>query len=347
MAASWANVGLGQLCIAKQHSLATEKFVSNGTQKDVHVVVKNSPFFVDMALGHGGISDFANIAVQAKLMFDTEEEREVIFIKRKPLEFKAQLSDDGKEMTCEIRLKVLSSQLEDMHFRILFTAVWKESRQEIEGMSALSEPIKVVSKPEQVEKIQRGETGVAKQPARPRKRKQSDYNEALMRIEKEQRQQREMLKRLCAGEAGAGRGAGVSGGDKRASLSGAFEHLVACYKTLPPEERPMKIRRVISNTPVRDVPAIAEMLEHFQYELRRDDNALLSSSFSASAAAAAASGSPPPPCDDSPDSEDSSPASSSDASQEYASFSSSTFADLDLSIFSKEYSSFAFGAADV
>jgi hypothetical protein len=304
---------MNQLKIVRQHSLAREKFVSNGTQKDVHVVVKNSPFFIDIGLNewHTGISNFSSIAIVAKLMFDTDEEREVVFIKRKPLEFKAQLSDDGKLMTCEIRLKVLSSQLEDMHFRVHFTAVWKESRQVIEGLTALSEPIKVVSKPEQVEKIQRGETGLAKGPARPRKRKQSDYNEALMRIEKEQRAQRELLKRLCVrdGEPSTPLPSGEM------TLSSAFDQLVACYKALAPEERPMKIRKVISNTPVRDVSSINEMFDHFQYELRRDEDD--GSSFAASAALAS-----------SPD------ASSFDYS---ASGLADAIDNFDLSLFAKEY----------
>lgn len=339
------------LCITEQHSLAKEKFVSNGAQKDVHVVVKNSPFFVDMGLNdwHGGICDFSNIAIVAKLMFDTDEEREVIFIKRKPLEFKAQLSDDSRMMRCEIRLKVLSSQLEDMHFRIHFSAVWKESRQMIEGMTVLSEPIKVVSKPEQVEKIQRGETGGAKQPARPRKRKQSDFNEVLMRIEQEQRQQREMLKRLCVRNGGAAAAVGATSGGpgEKASLASAFEQLVQCYKTLPPEERPMKIRRVVSNTPVRDVPAISEMLDHFQYELRRDDDSL-ASSFAASAAVAleqqSADASLPAPLARPAvaSSTSSSPGSSVSSPSPYGDFGESNFGDLDLSIFSKEYQSFAF-----
>merc|ERR1712159_335042 len=55
-------------------------------------------------------------------------------------------------------------------------------------------------------------------------------------------------------------------------FTSAFEQLIAAYKALGPEERPTKIRRIISATPVRDVSAINEMFDHFQYELRRGDD---------------------------------------------------------------------------
>jgi len=79
--------------------------------------------------------------------------QEVDFVKLKPLEYKVRVNDSGSKVNVECRLKVLSSQLEDMNFRIKFIALDPITQKEIcPLLTTISDPIKVISKPEQIRK---------------------------------------------------------------------------------------------------------------------------------------------------------------------------------------------------
>jgi hypothetical protein len=142
------------LVILRQNSLSIEHIYKNGLQKKVHVVVKNHPFMIQVGLSsstwEGQKIDFNRYPVEARLLYDTEALKEVNFVKMKPLEFKAQVNERGDQVAVELRPKVLTSQLEDMLFRVRLTAVDSITKQPIPTWTVLSESIKVVSKPEQV-----------------------------------------------------------------------------------------------------------------------------------------------------------------------------------------------------
>jgi len=96
----------------------------------------------------------ANVNIETTLIFDHPEEKEVAYVKDKPISCKTTVSENGLEASFEIKLKVLSSQLEDMNFRVKFKAL-----DAIHGrgicpvhMEAKSDPIKIISKPEKANK---------------------------------------------------------------------------------------------------------------------------------------------------------------------------------------------------
>lgn len=136
----------------------------------MHVVVKNQPFLVQVGMSSNSsleaqAFDFKKASLEARLLYDCDQLKEVDFVKLKPLEYKCHASDfdRGDQITVELKLKVLSSQLEDMFFRIRFTALHPVTKQPVPSLTVVSEPIKVVSKPDQVRK-KKSSSSVSSQP---------------------------------------------------------------------------------------------------------------------------------------------------------------------------------------
>jgi len=84
------------------------------------------------------------------LYYDSEPLKEVDFVKLKPFQFKPTINQNGSKITLEVRIKVLTSQLEDMLFRV--GVVVNDSTNSKVLTSAMSEPVKVISKSDQVKK---------------------------------------------------------------------------------------------------------------------------------------------------------------------------------------------------
>jgi len=155
-----------RLVIQKQNCLAEEKFVRSGITQTAKVVVKNSPFIIQLGLASPIYSgempgmifsqiDLHQFVFDAKLYYDTDEDdkKEVDFVKLKPLEYKSQVHENGSQVNMEVRLKVLTSQLEDMMFRVKIRALDARTKREVSPLlNVTSAPIKVVSKPEQLRK---------------------------------------------------------------------------------------------------------------------------------------------------------------------------------------------------
>ncbi|PRP84218.1 hypothetical protein PROFUN_08418 [Planoprotostelium fungivorum] len=145
----------GQLVIMRQNSISVEKLSRNGIVKQVHIVVKNQPFLIRVGLMNGSAEyQLHRNNLEASLFYDVDPLKEVDYIKLKPLEYKIQANDfeSTTSLSVEVRLKVLSSQLEDMFFRIGFHLLNPETRRRIPGMAVVSDPIKVVSKPDLAKK---------------------------------------------------------------------------------------------------------------------------------------------------------------------------------------------------
>jgi len=144
---------LPQLVILEQQSSSEEKISKNGIQKNVHVVIKNSPFHLKIGTAGGmGKLDFNHVGFEGALIYDCDGDKDVDFVRAKPIEFKSNPADDGRTLDVEIRIKVLTSQHEDMLFKVRIQAYHPVTHEKINGLFIFSSPIKVISKPEQLKK---------------------------------------------------------------------------------------------------------------------------------------------------------------------------------------------------
>jgi len=131
--------------------------------------------------------DMNCLSFDVKLIYDTQEGKEVDFLKLKPLEYKVKV-DSASIVNIECRLKVLTRQLEDMFFRLRFVALDPLTKTELSPqLIAVSQPIKVISKPEQLRKTL---------PASHKRKTSELVCQSLEAIENEQKFQREMLEKL-------------------------------------------------------------------------------------------------------------------------------------------------------
>jgi hypothetical protein len=78
--------------IVSQNSLAIDSVSKNGIQKLLHIVVKNQPFTIQAALtSYSPAMNFHKFPLEARLLYDCDNLKEVDFVKHKPLEFKTQV----------------------------------------------------------------------------------------------------------------------------------------------------------------------------------------------------------------------------------------------------------------
>mmetsp|Transcript_17039 Transcript_17039/g.66398 ORF Transcript_17039/g.66398 Transcript_17039/m.66398 type:complete len:362 (+) Transcript_17039:103-1188(+) len=288
-----------QLVITEQSSLVLEKIGKNGEHKCVHVVVKNTPFQIDLAFANVGPAEaatfnFARINVEAQLVYDCPEEKQVDFVRHTPIEYKAHIDETGTRLSVEMRIKVLTSQLEDMLFKMKLRGVDAVTKQDIPGLYAVTEPIKVVSKQDQVKRIRRqqeaaknGEKVTAAAPTRTsgRKRTTTDrLQETLARIEARQEQQETLLRKLAGGASEDVHMADVTVPGVETTKSKAFDgpsspgsrfvesftQFLEAYNELEPSQRPVKIRKLVRGSPARTTETLSKVVDQLQYELRQD-----------------------------------------------------------------------------
>ncbi|PRP78417.1 hypothetical protein PROFUN_13721 [Planoprotostelium fungivorum] len=133
-----------QMQILSQGSVLVEKFSKGGTLKQVHVVVKNIVFNLDIASNF----DLSRANLDAKLVYDWDKEDtetvEVSYVKSEPMDYKINIFDTYKAVA-ELRVKVLSSQHEDMLFRVRITAT-DSKYNPTSQCTVVTQPIKVISK---------------------------------------------------------------------------------------------------------------------------------------------------------------------------------------------------------
>jgi len=276
-----------QLVIIRQSSLTIETVSKNGLQQRVYVVVKNQPFLVQVGLlssvrVDGQLVDFSRFQIEARLVYDCEHFKEVDFVKLKPMDVKSHVSERGDQVTVEIRAKVLTSQLEDMLFRVRLSAIHPITKKRIEQLTVYSEPVKVVSKPEQV-KRKKAPVVVAKKVSQPAPKKEPNevLSEALAKIEMTCSQQKILLSQISdtvhqhtnllqnfhLEEIPA-----QSCDKKRkqepelSPFEIAFNQFMAAYNNVENEERPAKIRSAMKKTSARDAESLFEMLDRSQSE---------------------------------------------------------------------------------
>lgn len=267
-----------QLTLVSHKAHAEETVSSNGLQRSILVVVKNSPFHLRIATAASSKLDLNTVAFEAFLLYDCDDLKEVDYVRNRPLDFKPTASENGQDLDAELRIKVLSSQHEDLMFRVRLQGFHPITHEEIAGLTLLSPPVKVISKPEQLKK---------RQPSR--KRTMTDMLvETVSRIEKKQEDQQQLIERILLQQTDH-----VGVAEKRqktaelalweivptantASSEGkkedapafeeAFCNLIRAYNKMESEEKPETIRKLIRNSSSRDTERLSELLDLFWTE---------------------------------------------------------------------------------
>eukprot|EP01096_Ripella_sp_DP13-Kostka_P015670 TRINITY_DN741_c3_g1_i2.p1 TRINITY_DN741_c3_g1~~TRINITY_DN741_c3_g1_i2.p1 ORF type:complete len:456 (-),score=210.04 TRINITY_DN741_c3_g1_i2:490-1857(-) len=287
-----------RLVIKKQTSLAEEKLGQEGEQKLVHIVVKNTPFLIHLELQplsssttpslstsgnflqqqHTHLMDqdqhmhylslqsslnFSNIHIDASLVYDSPDLKAVDFVRAKPLDFKAQPLDKPDSLTLETRIKVLTSQHEDMMFRIRISGLDVSTKKEIPGLDVITVPIKVVSKPDQAHRSKERSVSAANSShnsasnsdseappssfppcgapslsghvtAKKKRSFQEFVQESLSRIEREQYEHRSIFARLVEGSVAPDRSIPIGGiVNPNGNGYGCFESCVGSTGSTP------------------------------------------------------------------------------------------------------------------
>lgn len=266
-------------CIEKQESLAEDKFSRNGQTIDLHLVAKNIAFVINVA----ATFDLAKYPPTAKLIYDSpsfeQDEREVEAVKSASLEILSHVDETGFKAAVEVKVGVLSSQHEGSYFRVKFLA-----RDPVTGLPLVdfSQPIKVISKRNQVKKImERKEAKMAKEDKTPkspstplpitgikRERTSDDVADALVRLEMQQQIQMAMLEQLLATKQ-------QPSPPENEEFETAFGTFLSAFKKLPSEERPSKIRKVMKTMVEKE--EFSEFMGLAQRDLGRDCSSKLCS----------------------------------------------------------------------
>lgn len=229
----------------------------------------------------------------ATLLYDNDSGRDfkaVSTAKQEPMTYKLHLNETGTKAMFEIKVAVLSSQHEDSLFRVKVVATFS-NRVERE---IISEPIKTVSKPSQVGKERKKKLSspevLAQAAAKKQKRTLSDISdfaqpefsspsiinssttttnptilEAILRLEKEQREHKQMLSNLMVSLAGK-KDQQVSlpvtttstttttllSSSGEEELEAAFANFLNAYSKVNASERASKLRKIVTSSTAKD-----------------------------------------------------------------------------------------------
>jgi len=289
------------LRVTQHNTPSDEKFTRNGIVRTVYVVIKNTPFQLNLSLTNNIIFnqlvDLNHFTLDVRLIYETDNtssEKEVDFVKVKPVEFKQTNNERADQTVLESRIKVLTSQHEDMFFRAKIVALDPKTGREFNpSVFCYSEPIKVISKPEQIKK---------KKPNK--KRTLTDMLvETVTRIERQQTDQQKLIEKLLSQHQAAANASFQFQSQERVKpiLSGnemnftweaipsqqpapkepspdsvhdfesSFAAFIASYNALSQEEKPEKIRKIIRTSSTRDTERLSEMIDLFTSEGLQQD----------------------------------------------------------------------------
>eukprot|EP01121_Diplochlamys_sp_Union-15-3_P011737 TRINITY_DN3430_c0_g1_i2.p1 TRINITY_DN3430_c0_g1~~TRINITY_DN3430_c0_g1_i2.p1 ORF type:complete len:323 (+),score=33.58 TRINITY_DN3430_c0_g1_i2:71-1039(+) len=289
------------LYIAKLFSPHEEVVSKNGQKKTIHYVVKNTPFTLQLLYSDKSFT-FSETSFEVSLLFDDDEEREVGAVRPDPMEYLTHILPDKKEVIIEVRIKVLSTQLENSLF------VLRIKSNGPNGTTSLkSSPIRAVSKPEQ---IRRRKAVVVNPPpvvAKSKKRaRAADVFEALEDLRSIQQQQLVVLRSILEPKEEKKNLENLTTDSHItpsitskeycyapcsvktvAQFEDAFQALMKAYTNLPREDRPAKIRKVIHESTNIDPLDISEAIvtfctEGFGFNPLHFSNSEVSSSTSSS-----------------------------------------------------------------
>merc|ERR1739848_434132 len=150
----------------------------------------------------------------------------------------------------EIRLKKLSSHLEDMFFKIRIKGVDTKTKQDIPGLYTTSQPIKVVSKPEQVTRI------LQKQRGEKQGQSSSTTGSSIGVLD---------ILPSSSSSSNSSKKKGAA-----TDLEQAIQNLLEAYDNTDPVERPLKIRRVLVNYSATHISTLLEISGQFQCNVQRE-----------------------------------------------------------------------------
>ena len=141
--------------ISKQDTPGRDIIVPKNSNKErrLLVVIKNAPFHIFVGSSPHYSTNFNQLPLSCELVYDTEQEATVDFVKKMPLETRQTIFEEGKKVDIECRISVLTSQHEEIPFRVRITALDPTTgKPYIPSVLIKTDPIKVVSKPEQIRK---------------------------------------------------------------------------------------------------------------------------------------------------------------------------------------------------
>jgi hypothetical protein len=261
-----------KLVVLRQTCLAEENSTVNGVVKNVHVVIKNQPFNIELALS-GNLSSseklsFHNISIEANLLYDTPDnsKKEVGFIKVKPLEYSGHADEqDDKKFKLEVFIKILSSQHEDSLFKVHLRGVDLKTGKPIPGLEAVTRELLVISKPEVLRK---------KNEPRAKKRTRDDVLlEALSRIESRLDTQQQAIEKLRAertvtpkpelpAQVQPAKPSLPTISDPESSTL----QFMNSFHSLDSDERPEKVRKILRQFSARESETLFEIMDLFMAE---------------------------------------------------------------------------------
>jgi len=258
------------LQILKQTASSNEKFSFNGLQKIVYIVVKNAPFFLQIGIVEpifcNQLIDLNKFGFEAVLMYDSEdsESKDVDYVKAKPVEFKCTVSEGGDQLAVELRIKVLSSQHENSFFRVKVLALDPTTGIPISPfLMVISEPIKVISKPEQLKKKSSPKKNVssAAAPAQISISSTSSTSDLLMEtlssIQSQQIQHQKLLEKLLLSTTIP---ITMNQDASDTIFYQRFKIFFQMLNSLAPEQRSLQVRKLLRNSSQKDLGRIVIFL---------------------------------------------------------------------------------------
>lgn len=249
------------LSIIRQTSIEVETFCQNGRQTKLHYVIKNAPFLIEVKVNNANY-DFEKLTLEACLLYDcADEEKKVMCLKAQPLSYKGTVKEgDVRTFVLELTIGVLSSQHEDMNFKILIQAIETSTLTKLPDFKVISEPVQVISKPEVLKK--------KKLPTAPRKttlnntilEKLSNLETTISRIERNTSQALPYSFSLMNNlkSSGLHKPTPNSASNINAhpmkrkftpqeELENAFIAFIEAHDKIPQHERPLKMQKLIAN----------------------------------------------------------------------------------------------------
>lgn len=265
-----------QLVLISQDALSRDRINKNGVCREAHIVCKNLPFSIELETRKIEVTSKTSIECELLHDFtdDSETERPVEHIQSAPMECRVHINSKSS-FVVECRIKTLTSQLQSL-FRVKITVSNSSSSRTV----VYSNAIKVISKAPQAPS--------KNAQSHPRKTANETIHEMLGRLEQQNRENEDLLKQMLGGSSSVSSTASsptisfdfvnaspldfTSSPISPSSFStsplpteqddfqDAFQRFITSYRSIEPEERPRKIRKMLTSISPSDVSIITEFI---------------------------------------------------------------------------------------
>lgn len=254
------SLNLPRLTLNGQTALSTDRCSDNGIEKNLHYVIKNNTYSVDISLPASVKPSFSSLALEAEILYDSQPKPKDVFqVKATPFKYKGVVDNKNKRRcTLEFSVSVLSSQHEDMNF--LVHIVCRDTATQKLVAEGYSEPMQCISKPDVLRK---------KRGVKTKKRTWNDrVTEALERLEEMQRatlvlmteqppQKAAKLAEPC--------GKAVQE-DPADMFERGFRTMLEAYTNMAADKRAFKVRKMAVAANPAEQQAFLEMTDQFYAE---------------------------------------------------------------------------------